>query len=577
MRAFRADLAAAAALLLLLTLPAGAEVGAPTILVPPIEPMPGIPGQPSPPPPPPRSFIPEPGSADDIQAVPLAPIDPAWAGTLGPADGSLPRSMWQGTPRDFIVAALPLLQPNNSPALQDLTRRLLLSDAAAPQGQDQPDAPSLSELRVDRLLALGRVDGTPILDVLPHLNMSETFDRDGVELRIAANDLANACGAVQTLVGRYHNAWWDRATVACQALSGAYDQAALGLSAMREQKTGRDPAFEALIDTIDGHRQKLDKLPDPTPLRITLVAAAKLPLPADALAAARPAALVAWATNDKVPVTQRLVAAEKAEINGALPPDALGLLYAGIVATPEEQNSVLKNGKLPDEARGRAILYSIARTGITQAQRVLALNALIADARRRNAFVATARVIAPLLAPLQPLPELQTFAGDASRVLLAAGNLDAAAPWIVLAQAAELQLVADLAHPSNDDVSQLLRDATPRLTARNAANAPRQLDLLTALLGALGQGTGGVNWDAPLQPTHASILPPAALWLDQQQAAQAGRIGETVLASLVIAATGDHLSSEPVVLARVVAGLNTIGLEGDARRLAVEAALAAGI
>ena len=44
MRAFRADLAAAAALLLLLTLPAGAEVGAPTILVPPIEPMPGIPG-----------------------------------------------------------------------------------------------------------------------------------------------------------------------------------------------------------------------------------------------------------------------------------------------------------------------------------------------------------------------------------------------------------------------------------------------------------------------------------------------------------------------------------------------------
>jgi hypothetical protein len=574
MRAFRVEIIAGAALLLA-ALPVRAQNGAPTLLVPPI-PAPSA-AQSAPPSDAGGATAP---SGDDIQTVPLAPIDPAWIGTLGPADGALPHDMWQGTDRDFVVAALPLLQPTNSPALQDLGRRLLLSDALAPASpsRDQTEGPSLPELRVDRLLALGRIDGAPLLDVLPQTNASEDFDRDSVELRVAANDLDGACRTVQSLVARYQNAWWDRAVVACQALNGAFDQAALGLAAMREQKTGRDPAFEALIDAIDGHRAKLDKLPDPTPLRVTLVAAAKLPLPPDALAAAGPAALAVWAANDKVPISQRLAAAEKAEALGALPPEALGLLYAGVTPMSGEEATALKNGKLADEARGRAILYGIARTGNPQAQRITALNALLADARRHNAFVPMARVIAPILVDLQPSPSLQAFAGDAARVLLVAGNIDAAAPWLDLAQAKELQLVADLARAAPaDDIAGLITDVASKLAARDAAAAPHQTDLLAALFGALGQSPGDIDWTDRLRATQQTVLPPAALWLDQEQAAQAGRVGETVLASLVIAANGDRLSTEPVVLARVVSGLKAVGLEADARRIAVEAALAAGI
>jgi hypothetical protein len=575
MRASRISVAVVATSLWFIT-PALAQLGPPLPLAPPPPPRQAPAASEVPPPAPPVSNTSS--SDDDIHATALAPMDASWVGTLGPADGALPHSMWGATPRVLVAAGLPLLQPTTSPGLQDLARRLLLSDATAPSGQDVASRPGLPELRLDRLLALGRLDGVKLIDTLPQVTASENFDRDSVELRFAANDGGGACRIVQNRVARYRNPWWDRALIACQALSGAYDQAALGLSVMRDQQSGRDLVFEALIDTILGQRQKLDKLSEPTPMRVALLAAAKLPLPADTLTAAGPAALAVWATSDKVPAAQRLEAAERAAAFGALPPEALGLVYAGIEASPQEQAAVLKSGKPPDDARGRAILYDIARSNSSAATRVAALAPLLTDARRRGAFIPTARLVAPLVAELPPAPEFQSFAGDAARVLLATGHPDQAAPWIDLGKSAELRVVADLAQTGHaEDNAPSLADAAAALTARDANAAPRQIDLLAALSAALGEKLGELDVSSLLQPTHQGLLPGAALWLDQQQAASGGRVGETVLTSLLIAAAGDRLSPEPVLLARVVSGLKAVGLEADARALAVEAALAAGI
>ena len=138
--------------------------------------------------------------------------------------------MWQGTPRALVAAALPRLQPTGSPALQDLSRRLLLSNAVAPQGADAPDAPSLGALRVDRLMALGDVDDAlALIDALPTTMGGEELDRDRVELRFAEDDTDGACRDVQSGIGRHQGVWWDRALIACQALAGDKAKAALGL------------------------------------------------------------------------------------------------------------------------------------------------------------------------------------------------------------------------------------------------------------------------------------------------------------------------------------------------------------
>jgi hypothetical protein len=76
---------------------------------------------------------------------------------------------------------------------------------------------------------------------------------------------------------------------------------------------------------------------------------------------------------------------------------------------------------------------------------------------------------------------------------------------------------------------------------------------------------------------HTATIPSVALWLDQQRAATEKRIGETVLTTLILARDGERLTGEPVVLARIVAGLELVGLDSEARAVAVEAALDAGL
>jgi hypothetical protein len=517
-----------------------------------------------------------PASDNDIQTETLAPVDLSWTGTLGAADRGFPRDMWSTTPRSFVATALPLLQPTSSPVLQELTRRLLLSDAISPRGEDPAGGPSLIDRRVDRVLAFGYSDGAALVTALPQNNVSEAFDRDTVESRVVAGDLGGACNAVNERAPRYSTGWWNEALIGCQALNGAYDQARLGLSALREQKADRDPVFETLINAILGHRGKLDKFPDPSPFRMALLAAAKLPLPADALANASPGALAVWATSDKEPVGARLAAGEKAEALGALPPAALGLLYSAVDSKPEEQGTLLKSGKLSDDPRSRAILYNLARTNEPGALRVAALAPLIADARRRGAFIATARLLAPLVTELEPSPDLQSFAGDAARVLLATGAYDRATSWVALAGRPELHVIANFAQiDSGENTS--LGDAIAALTALDPNAAQRQADLLVGLASALGMPLNGVDFGTLLRSTHSGTLPNGALWLDQQQAAKARRLGETVLTTILLASAGDHLSPEPLVLAQAITGLEAVGLDADARALAVEAALDAGI
>lgn len=53
------------------------------------------------------------------------------------------------------------------------------------------------------------------------------------------------------------------------------------------------------------------------------------------------------------------------------------------------------------------------------------------------------------------------------------------------------------------------------------------------------------------------------------------RIGETVLMAAMIAAPAETLMVDPVALFTRVSNLRQVGLEADARRLAVDAALGA--
>ena len=574
----RRALAGVAAAILLLgpMAPAPAQQAGPPVqlLAPPPSTSPAVPE-----PPPAAAATASPATDESIKATPLAPIDAAWVGTLGDSQHPLPQTMWQGTRRALAAAALPQLLPTTSPALQDLSRRLLLSNAVAPQGQDTPDQPSLTQLRVERLAALGEIDGAlAVLDALPATTHTDELDRRRIELYFAKNDVHAGCRQVQDAVARYQGVWWDRALIACQALGGDREKAALGMSLLKEQGAPPDPVFDALVNAVGGRATKLDKLPQPSPLLVTLLAAAKLPLPADAVAAADPPSLRAWAAKEAMPPLQRLAAAERAAALGALPPDALAALYAKVEFKPDELGAAIKQAKAPASARDRALLFQVARTDPTASVRATALGALLGEAKKRGGFIAMARVVAPILVEMPPSDDLAGFAPEAARALIAAGRPDAAAPWspyvgTVDGAAATLGFLTGLAAGNPAPVPDPRKSGT---TIGVAVPAP-QMTLELALRSALDEALSPTWWGAYMgQPQHDGALPSVAVWLDQQQAAAGKRVGETVLTTLILARAGDHLSTEPIVLNRAIAGLKAVGLDGDARALALEAALNAG-
>lgn len=519
-----------------------------------------------------------------IEAQPLAGTDAAWTGVLGQDQGAFPESMWHGTPRNFVAAALPLLHANSSPALQDLARRLLLSNAISPAGQDAPNQPSLATERLARLLALGDVEGAlAMMDQLPPDPSGDAMDQMRVELRFAAGDRTGACQAVGNGVTRYQSNWWPRALIACQALQGDGAEAALGLSVLREQRAPPDPMFDALIDVLGGRPRKIElktKEPAPTPLRMALMAAAKQPLAADTLAQAGPAALLAYARSDALPPEERLPAAERAALLGVLAPDALGALYKQVQGKPEDQLAALKDGTLPDDPKSRAILYQTARSAAPTDTRAAAIAAFLAEARKRGAFPLAARLMAPAIADLGPANAALPVAADAARALLVVGDNDAARGWIDAAQNKSLLVLYRIAtEPAEQDQSAAaqLSDGIAELASRDSGAAPAQADLLVALLGAFDEPLGTLDWAPLMEPPHDARLPSGALWIDQQQAMAAKRVGETVLTSVLLVEPGEALSLEPMLLGRAVAGLRTIGLEAEARGLALEAAIDAGI
>ena len=77
---------------------------------------------------------------------------------------------------------------------------------------------------------------------------------------------------------------------------------------------------------------------------------------------------------------------------------------------------------------------------------------------------------------------------------------------------------------------------------------------------------------------RASVdLPTPQVWNALTLASQAGRLGETVLLSLIALDEAGTAASSPIVLSHVISSLFLVGLEDEARRFAVEAAVIQGL
>jgi hypothetical protein len=509
------------------------------------------------------NFSPPPLSHDDpVASEPLTPPAAGWNWGTPPRD-PLPEAFWHGTSRAMVELLLARLPDTTSPALQSLERRLLLSPAAAPEGPDAADQ-NLAALRAAALLRLGEVDAArAVVAAIP-----EQEREPALPLAVAADaiggDTGRACAAVRETVRRDQASFWQTALITCQALQGEIEQARVSLQLLAEEQQGpQDEVLAAAVETLAGHSPPapVDRADTLDPLTLRLLVVAHREFAPALIEALRPDLALCLALDDDAPPATRLTAAERAARYGALSPDRLRALYSTLTTAEPGDGPVL------DHARHFA---EIGQPG-TPAERIARIAGFAGafSGSQRGGFTQAARLVLPALQEIEPDPSLVGSAPLAARLLIAANDSRAARRWSKLVSGSQehsLGLLLALAAPREE----LLPDPM------DAQRPP----LCVILASALGEPLAPTDW-AGLPAAAWNVAgppsPPPAAWLDLAEAARAKRIGETVLAAIMVASPAGTLSTDPVALFTAVSGLRQVGLTADARRLAVEAALAAGL
>ncbi|MEO5337455.1 MAG: hypothetical protein H7841_11260 [Magnetospirillum sp. WYHS-4] len=553
----------------------------------------------------------EPRAPKGFQVDELSAVNPDSGGALSAAQGGFGPTLWEGTKRPFVDALLPGLPlRTGSPALRDPMRRLLLSTARAPEGQALPG--SLVSTRIRLLSEMGDLDGmASLLSSLPQQARSEPLQRIESESLLLSGETAKACSHGVGQVQHGNLPYWQKLLIFCQTLAGEKPKAALGAELLRESGH-EDPGFYLLLEAFGAKAPPaFPGIPNPSALHVAMARAAKVDLPPALAKMAPPLVLRAIARDKDLALDLRALAAERAEATGSLPVQELRDIYAAIPFADEELANPLSaaeayakaaeaeakkvaeppaKGKIPPKAKepamdaglkARALLVRAALSQKVASARAEALVAAFARAEQDGRFAAAARLLEPALNEIPPSAEPAALAPDAVRALMLLGQRERAGAWYRQLKggasgakaAARLKPMLRLAGMSEaSDWNPHDIDAWWN-TAKDDRNVRDRAALLFGLLEGFDNFVPDSFWDrlASGPATTNAAMPHAALWQRLSVATRYGRLGETVLISLIAIGDDGPAQAHPVVMRQVIAALRAVRLEAEARALAVEA------
>jgi len=535
---------------------------------------------------------------EDLQAV--------GGDSFGLRDGAdgLGADLWRGARRGQIIELMGLM-PGATPSatMNALAQRLLLTTAAVPNGGNAAAPDSYLATRLDRLAALGDPAlAADLAQAAPGRGQDEAVVRVMTDAAFLVGAHDAACSEVRGALGTFGgDIGWRKALAFCQMIGNERPQANLTAATLREQSPQAakdDTAFFALLAALGGDRNaKPASLPAPTPLHVAMLRAAKLAAPADAFEAGDMAVLAALAQLPEGPLDARLAAAERAEAYGALPTSVLIKLYEELRFTQPQLANALTGAESESGPRARALLYGAqARQGAAAARAVLIQRALSLS-QDAGLFPTSARVYADALAGIPPTSDLAWFAASATRALFAAGRIREGRAWLgalggglgggvggTASGAQELPPAVALlpyalitAEPRSVPVwdAELWR----RWRAAQGPLMATRASLLLTLLEGLGRPAPEEAWDglARARTDRADHLPAPSVLRTLEVSAATDRKGLAVLAALASFGPEGPAGTHPLVIGMALAGLRNIGLEVEARALAVDAAIGAGL
>lgn len=505
-------------------------------------------------------------------------------------------------------------------------------DASAPEADL-----GILERRITQLAAMGDWSSVEALvELVPVSALSEEIRVLRTDLALVMDRVDGVCADIGQDLALSTAAYWQKVFAYCQLREGNVSGAFLTIDLLRETGVD-DPAFFWVAELMAGNRpitpNGLERL---DPVQLAMLRTAGRPFPPQLVRNGDPTLLRVLANAEPLYVAEeddpedvvaerlqaaielRLDAAERAVALGALSPDRLRDLYrayiepgaeleqsegAGTLGVAEDsppaddpQEPLLDLRSIPvASVLDRAKLYQLVEAQVIPTAQAEVISRAIDFARndrgRNGPDVATmGMVYAPILKQIDPTGDLVWFAGNAARALIAAGQLETGKRWLELSQLyARTSIEAsDVAAAMWPVERQLLPSMTNRFTpvrfkrweeSRPSTRIAADKALVLSTLTAFGESVSTVDWMSLMdRRTRTSMeMPQPHIWNGLALAADNGRVGETVLLSLIALGEDGPAGASPLLLSRVIESLMVVGLEQDARRIAVEAALAQGL
>lgn len=527
-----------------------------------------------------------PAMPQQVASAPLAQVDPWGVGWLGANDGAVPAAFWANTTGESLAPIFTSIQPRElSPTARALLRRVVLSRAKAPTGAD---------LTPERLRIIEQLGETARSADLRARYAETDWGKAGERLSIELDLVSGKKDACARTAGKpAADKAWMPVRAFCAALNGNADQVNL----ISEQVAATDEAFGVWLMSATGAiTAPGGKKPDgryASAFEAAVSVAAKLSVPANALAAAPADVAAAIVMNPNATLEQKRAALRPALEGGRITSaDVLAVLTAKDEAAAKP---VAARGAAP-----RPDLLAAALTVFATADAKADVRAeAYADALKAAETMADGRLASVALAdPVKALPKNELTAPYAStfaRAGLFTGDAKQAADWRKLMNtlpkeaadewaAARIDLMLSYAGATNEKpgaiLDRLIAAApfaeTGKATAAKTTPADKTLELrrienTRALF--LYAGTG-----RDLTPAHRALLASQRSAGRGVSDAALARIGSAVdhkangeAAIAVISLIGPDTSALSFAgLSDLLVQLRRIGMEKEAEALALE-------
>ena len=503
------------------------------------------------------------GAQPETQGWRPAPAEPPSSVPQG-SESALPPDLWRGldaAAMERLLAQSPL--PSPSPALAKLIARVLASGAP---GDGRETLAMIAALkrggRVDELVELlgglaqagePGAAGLYALELLAADRQDEACAVDLGTVPPAASADSNAKRAA-LLVPAYCAAAKGDRQGASLALTLASDSGVdAGLAAAMidhaDKTSSRGPALPRNVDVLDYLFLKLGQTGGS----------------ADIAARATPELLFLLARDKDTPAELRLAAAERAAALNIIDGEALAAAYRD--AAPK----LGKSAQSPAALRAR--LFATLEGQAAGKIRAESIDALLASGKDAKIEIPIAEALAQASEGLAQAPQAASFAETGVIVAALGGEDDAAWEWTDAGgePVRSWQLLLGATDPFGERARSAL-DAGVEI-ARRAQLPGALLQRLVTVLDALGQDVPIPLWELAGETPQPEdgYLPATGVLTDLKEAADAGEVGRTVLLVASVLGPNGPQGAHLIALGDSLRALKRVGLDAEARRLALEA------